>query len=105
MVNKILIWAVLLGACSKSSYAATRRQAVFGSSASPAGNPNRPQFTLSQTQTAQLPPMDPDIYQDTLLPTVCINSFIYRFIFFFSKQKKISNFIFRKKNKCFEKKS
>lgn len=35
-----------------------------------AGNPNLPQFTLSPAQTANLPPIDPDIYQDSLLPTV-----------------------------------
>lgn len=70
MDKKLSICTLILFACLKSSYAATKRQAVLGSTAVAAGNPNLPQFTLTPAQTAALPPIDPDVYQDSLLPAV-----------------------------------
>lgn len=70
-MDKILFFGTLiLFACLESLDAATKRQAVLGSTQVAAGNPNLPQFVLSDTQTAGLPPIDPDIYQDSLLPAV-----------------------------------
>lgn len=68
MNNKLVFCLLILFACLKSSIAATKRQAVLGSTAVPAGNPNLPTFTLTPAQTQALPPIDPDIYQDSLLP-------------------------------------
>lgn len=76
MEKRILILAVFLGVCINSMHAVTRRQAVLGSKVMPAGMPHQPQFTLTPTQTAQLPPIDPDVYQDSLLPAVRNNFFL-----------------------------
>lgn len=72
MLSKILIYALIVGACMKPLHAAKRRRQAtgFGSNVPAAGNPNVPSFTLTNEQTANLPPIHPDIYQDTLLPTV-----------------------------------
>lgn len=73
MSSKIWISVLLIGACMNSVHGATRnrkRQATYGSTAAAAGNPNSPSFGLTAAQTENLPPIHPDIYQDTLLPTV-----------------------------------
>lgn len=72
MDKHLLLGTLMLFGCLKLSDAATKRQAVLGSTAVAAGNPNLPMFTLTETQTAELPPIHPDIYQDSLLPTVRI---------------------------------
>lgn len=73
MFSKIWICVLLIGACMSSVHAATRnrkRQATYGSTAVAAGNPSSPTFGLTAAQTANLPAIHPDIYQDTILPTV-----------------------------------
>lgn len=70
MYNYKLICTLIFCAWMRSSNAATKRQATFGSSAIPAGNPNLPSFTLTSAEQANLPPIPPDVYQDSLLPTV-----------------------------------
>lgn len=47
-----------------------RRPANFGSTAVAAGNPAVPAFMLTPAQNSQLPNIDPDTLDDTVLSTV-----------------------------------
>lgn len=67
------IWALILSTHLEALHAATSSQGTYGSNAIAAGNPNRPSFGLTQAQSDQLPPIPPDVYQDTLLPAVSIH--------------------------------
>lgn len=81
MFGKILIGVMILTVCvsfvrseTQTRNRSRKRQATYGSTSLAAGNPNRPTFELSPAQTADLPPIHPEIYQDTLLPTVITHS-------------------------------
>lgn len=74
--------ALIIGACMTQLHAAKRRrQAVLGSTVPAAGSPNLPSFSLSNEQTASLPPIHPDIYQDTLLSAVRVENLFYQINF------------------------
>lgn len=73
MINKKLILILIIPACFlKSLHAATqtKRQTLHGSTVPHAGNPQLPNFELTESQAASLPPIDPEVYRDSLLPTV-----------------------------------
>lgn len=51
---------------------AAREPVALGSNAMAAGNPMRPQFTLTAVQNSQLPDIHPDVLEDTYLSTVSL---------------------------------
>lgn len=96
MLRKELIYALIVGACIQSSHAAIRSQLTYRSNDVTVGKPYTPQFGLSASQAALLPPISPDVLEDTRLPTVfpCLYNLkiVLNFNRIYFKSKRINNF-------------
>lgn len=68
--NIFVCYLVIVSVWSGLLQSAAQQTPVYGSTVIPAGNPRLPSFQLSTFQTDNLPSIHPDVYQDTLLPTV-----------------------------------
>lgn len=87
MTRKILNCAALIifvSNCITMMRAATKppiTENYLGSNVVPAGNPKLPSFTLTNEQITSLPPIHPDIYQDSLLSAVSVANVHFLFVF------------------------